>query len=112
MIDGNEEWSAIPKFSHILVSNFGRVRNTRTGSVYRLSLTRDGYQVFLAYKGYKRKRFLVHRLVAAAFVPNPDKKPEVNHKDLCKTNNRADNLEWVTHQENIVHYYTNRNTGF
>lgn len=60
------------------------------------------YRVGL-WKNKKYKLFLVHRLVADAFVPNPDNKPQVNHIDGVKTNNNASNLEWVTRSENQQH---------
>ena len=63
-----------------------------------------GYQrVDLHKKGERRGRFLVHRLVALAFIPNPENKPEINHKDGNKGNNSFLNLEWCTRKENMVH---------
>lgn len=59
-----------------------------------------GYLVVALYNGKKRKNFQVHRLVAQAFIPNPDNLPEVNHKDECRTNNCVTNLEWCTRAYN------------
>ena len=59
----------------------------------------NGYKV-LRFKG---KKIWVHRLVATAFIPNPENKPQVNHKDGIKSNNSVSNLEWVTAHENVLH---------
>ena len=69
------------------------------------SFTSTGYKKVELYKDGKRKSFKVHRLVAIAFIPNPDNKPEVNHIDGNKINNNIDNLEWVTSSENSIHAY-------
>lgn len=61
----------------------------------------DGYMTITTGKTGNRRRYRVHRMVAEAFVPNPDNLPEVNHKDNNRTNNCADNLEWCTHQYNV-----------
>lgn len=64
---------------------------------------RGNYKGVILSKGGKRKTHYIHRLVAFGFVPNPDNKPVVNHKDGNKLNNCADNLEWCTRSENAKH---------
>ena len=63
------------------------------------------YRIVTAQVNGVQKRFYVHRLIAEAFIPNPDGKPEVNHKDGNPWNNRAENLEWCTRSENATHAY-------
>ena len=65
------------------------------GQYYSVTLSRAG----------RVKRFPIHRLVAEYYIPNPDKKPQVNHKDGNKLNNHVDNLEWVTQSENQLHAF-------
>lgn len=62
-----------------------------------------GYETVMLYKDGVSAKFLVHRLVAQTFIPNPDNLREVNHLDANKLNNRADNLEWVSSKENKRH---------
>ena len=83
------------------VSNHGRISNFR--KVLKTYKINSGYVAFKLQKDGKRKSILLHRLVAELFVPNPNGKPEVNHIDGNKENNRADNLEWVSSSENKSH---------
>ncbi len=88
-----------------LVSNDGHVYNGETGKELSPDITYAGYlRVLIYYKGY-RKAKSIHRLVATAFIPNPDNLPEVNHKDGNKTNNDVSNLEWCTGLYNVRHSY-------
>jgi hypothetical protein len=89
-----EEWKLIEGTEDIYVSNMGRVR--RNDRIKKIQIDDEGYcRVNI---GRKKKR--LHRVVAEAFVPNPNNYPVVDHLDNNKRNCRADNLEWVTHQEN------------
>lgn len=65
--------------------------------------TKNGYQSIDLRIDNKYIRYLLHRLVAQSFIPNPENKPEINHKDGDKTNNHISNLEWMTKEENIEH---------
>lgn len=71
-----------------------------------------GYRRVRLFKAGKRTNAFLHRVVAVAFLPNPDKKGVVNHKDRNKTQNSVYNLEWNTASENTRHYYTCKNDTF
>lgn len=92
------------------VSNFGNVRSLnfmRRKEVRELAKKNmRGYPYVILYKDTKIQRKRIHRLVAEAFIPNPDNLPEVNHKDENKANNRVDNLEWCTHKYNFDYTYS------
>lgn len=104
-----EIWKDIPGYEGLYqVSNLGNVKSLnwrKTGNPRNLWLKphRKGYlQVELAKNGIKRL-FLVHRLVAEVFVPNPFSLPQVNHKDEVKTNNAVENLEWCNASYNAIY---------
>lgn len=96
-----EVWKNIFDFIGYQVSNFGRIRSLKTYKILKQHSRGNGYMsVNLSHHG-KRFNFSIHRLVAEAFIPNPDNLPEVNHKDENKFNNNVTNLEWCDRKYNI-----------
>ena len=96
------EWKPIEGWPYS-VSDDGHVRNDRTGHILKMHEMNRGYlDVLLCNNGISQNK-TVHRLVAEAFIPNPECKPQVNHKDGNKKNNYVSNLEWVTNSENQLH---------
>lgn len=113
-----EKFKLIEGYDHYLVSTWGKIYRidkafqvendyqhmTRKLSELSTEETSKGYlRVYLSKNG-KRKHHKVHRLVAQAFIPNPENKPQINHIDGNKQNNSITNLEWVTDAENKEHY--------
>lgn len=117
-----EIWKSVVGYEgYYEVSNYGNVRSIgrvvphkRFGTAFKKGINlipgKSGYvggQYYSVnlHRNYTAKTSKVHRLVAIAFIPNPDNKREVNHKDANKFNNKLENLEWVTPSENVQHSY-------
>lgn len=97
-----EEWKPLQEweFSQYEVSSYGQIRNLSTSYILRGSIHSDGYRKFCLTSDTGQRKFLYcHRLVALAFLSNPDNKDTVDHIDRNKQNNRVDNLRWLSHKE-------------
>ena len=110
----NEEWKLIDflsiKKNQYLISNFGRVFSYAKNGLLSPAISNGYLTVQLSTIDGKRRTFYIHRLVATAFVynPDPDHLVEVNHKNFYRHDNFYENLEWVTKEDNIMHELLNK----
>jgi hypothetical protein len=108
-----EEWKDIPDyFGKYQASTLGRVKSSMPHNgtferILRQTPTKKGYVSCGLYKNKKRGSFLIHRLIAITYIPNPQNLPEVNHKKGDKKDNRPCAIEWSTHNDNISHAVEN-----
>jgi len=100
-LEGNKLIAEFNKLGYEVYTS-GKVRGVRGGWL-KLHKGTSGYLQVNTWNNHQQKTFLLHRLLAEAFIPNPEHLLEVNHKDGNKLNNSLDNLEWVSRSENIMH---------
>ena len=103
-----EQWKTIIGFEEYQISNLGRLRSFKNNNIYYLNPmlrghTNQKYKCVRLFNKLGSQVFTIHRLVAMAFIDNPNNYPIVNHKDEDKLNNAASNLEWCTYQHNLTY---------
>lgn len=101
-----EIWKKIDEFEDYEISNKGRVKSKKRNIILK-QIIKGGYCYVGLYNNKKHKNIRVHRIVAKMFIPNTKNKPQVNHMNGNKRDNRVENLEWVTCSENMIHSYAN-----
>lgn len=106
-----EVWKELIGFDYKYIMNiYGDVINITNGKCVfvKKSLNGSGYYRVHLKINNKHKDFVIHRLIAINFIPNPNNKPEINHKNGIKSDNSIDNLEWVNRSENVLHAFRNK----
>lgn len=109
----SEEWKQIKGYEgHYDISNHGRIKSHQRGDpfIMKQSTHYKGHKyIYLMIGGRKnRKKFFVHRLVACAFIPNPENKDVVNHINCIKADNLVTNLEWMTGGDNTRYHFATK----
>jgi len=103
-----EIYKSIKGYEGYFISNLGNIKSVKENfkdKILKGRLTNCGYLRVALHKDNKQKDLSVHRLVADEFLDNKENKPQVNHKNSIKTDNRVENLEWSTRSENMIHSY-------
>jgi len=97
-----EIWKDIKNYEKLYkISNYGRLFSYKSNKILRYSVRPNGYLKYSLYKNGRYEHISMHRLVAQAFIPNPNNYQIVNHIDENKTNNQVDNLEWCISKYNV-----------
>jgi len=106
-----EEWKTIPMYSKYLASNLGRIKTIK-GKIL-LGYNQNGYKIVkISNDNNKRCSVGIHRLVAMAFIPNPNNLPTVNHINKVRNDNNLDNLEWMSVKNNNIHSKQHKSSSF
>ena len=99
-MQNQENWKKVTGFEKYSVSDYGNIRNDKTGRILKFGTSNNGYRRVTFSQNKKLSTKNVHRLVAGAFIPNPDNKKCVDHINNDRKNNKLNNLRWATAEQN------------
>ena len=100
----------IKGFPNYFITPNGEVYSNYKKGYLKPRKQKNGYVIVTLRKDELNFNKFIHRLVAQSYIANPENKPQVNHINLIKTDNRIENLEWNTNKENMIHFYKNSST--